>query len=210
MYELRALRHEVALSQQEFAALLGVPVDTFRMWGSGLRSLQPDVVARARAVVAEHQRRHELLALDVLAVEFGMHPRTLRDAVRAGRLEVQLSTRSAFGRPIRRATRAAVRAYEERYYRRSYSRTMQKPPIPAPVNLPVDYAERVTLTVIGCDSRSLNSRNGSARPTRLWCINGSRGSASRHRCSGRIVAVAQTIGVILAMRYTPALTIVAE
>jgi ribosome-binding protein aMBF1 (putative translation factor) len=82
----------------------------------------------------------------VLAAEFGMHQRTLRDAVRAGRLEVHLSTRSAFGRPIRRATRAAVRAYQDRYYRRSYSRTMRKPPRPGPVNPPVDYAERVTLT----------------------------------------------------------------
>ena len=80
------------------------------------------------------------------ATEFGIHQRTLRDAVRAGRLEVHLSTRSAFGRPIRRATRAAVFAYQQRFYRRSYSRTMRKPPIPQGVALPVDYAERVILT----------------------------------------------------------------
>jgi DNA-binding transcriptional regulator YiaG len=144
--ELRRLRQDIDLSQQEFAALLGVPVNTFRMWDSGLRVPQPDVIARAYAVVAEHQHQHELVSLDVLATEFGMHQRTLRDAVRAGRLEVQLSTRSAFGRPIRHATRAAVRAYQQRYYRRSYSRTMQKPPIPGRVDLPADYAERVTLT----------------------------------------------------------------
>ena len=146
VYELRRLRHEVDLSQQEFAALLGVPVNTFRMWDSGLRSPQPDVIARARAIVADHQRQHELLSLDVLATEFGMHQRTLRDAVRAGRLEVQLSTRSAFGRPIRRATRAAVLAYQQQYYRRSYSRTTRKPPMPTRVDLPVDPAERITLT----------------------------------------------------------------
>ena len=144
--ELRTLRREVGLSQQQFAALLCVPVNTFRMWDSGLRSPQHDVVARARAVVAEHQRQHELLSLDVLATEFGIHPRTLGDAVRAGRLAVHLSTRSAFGRPIRRATRAAVLAYQAQFYRRSYSRTMRKPSPPVPVVVPDDCAERVTIT----------------------------------------------------------------
>jgi len=146
VYELRALRREVDLSQQQFAALLGVPLNTFRMWDSGLRSPQPDVIARARAVVVEHQRQHELLSLDALATEFGIHQRTLRDAVRAGRLAVHLSTRSAFGRPIRRTTRAALLAFQQRYYRQSYSRTRPKPPRPASVDIPVDYAERVTLT----------------------------------------------------------------
>lgn len=60
--------------------------------------------------------------------------------------QVQLSTRSAFGGPIRRATRAAVLAYQRCYYRRSYSRSMRKPPTPRRADLPADYAERVTLT----------------------------------------------------------------
>jgi DNA-binding transcriptional regulator YiaG len=75
-----------------------------------------------------------------------MHERTLRDAARHGRLDVHLTTRSAFGRAIRRATRTAVSEYKEHYYRRSYSRTMSKPPKPMPGDLPEDYAERVTLT----------------------------------------------------------------
>jgi DNA-binding transcriptional regulator YiaG len=144
--ELRALRRETDLSQQQFASRLGIPVNTFRMWDSGLRSPQRHVLALAREVVANHHREHELLSLDRLAVEFRIHQRTLRDAVRAGRLAVHLSTRSAFGRPIRLATRATVRAYQQQFYRRSYSRTMHKPPRPARVALPVDYAERVTLT----------------------------------------------------------------
>jgi DNA-binding transcriptional regulator YiaG len=146
VHELRTLRHTVNLSQQEFASVLGVPVNTFRMWDSGLRLPPPNVLVRAREVVIDHRRQHELLSLDVLATEFGMHQRTLRDAVRAGRVAVQLSTRSAFGRPIRLATRAAVLAYQQQYYRRSYSRTMRKPPRPRREDLPEDYAERVTLT----------------------------------------------------------------
>ena len=146
MNELRSLRYAVELSQQQFASLLGVSVNSFRMWDSGLRLPQPDVLVRARDVVAEHHRQHELLPLDVLAKEFGMHPRTLGDAARAGRLAVQLSTQSAFGHPIRRVTRAAVIAYQQVYYRRSYSRTMRKPARPARIEVPVEYAEQVTLT----------------------------------------------------------------
>lgn len=87
----------------------------------------------------------ELLSLATLAREFGIHERTLRDAARLGRLTVQLSTRSAFGRPIQRATRAAVLAYQQRYYRQAYSRTMRNPLRPEQVHVPVDCAERVTL-----------------------------------------------------------------
>ena len=144
--EIRELRQSIALSQEEFARLLDVPLETLRTWDSARRTPPSDVQVRARQAIAEHQRQHELLSLDALASEFGIHQRTLRDAVRVGRLEVQLSTRSAFGRPIRRATRAAVLAYQQRYYRRSYSRTMRKPPTPTPIIVPVDYAERVTLT----------------------------------------------------------------
>lgn len=146
MTEIRALRHALNLSQQQFAALLSVPVNTLRMWDSGLRPARLEVVVKAKAVVAEHHHQHELLSLDTLAREFGIHQRTLRDAVRAGRLEVQFSTRSVFGRPIRLATRAAVRAYQAQYYRRSYSRTMRKPAKPGRFVLPEDYSERITLT----------------------------------------------------------------
>jgi DNA-binding transcriptional regulator YiaG len=140
------MRRSIDVSQEQFARLLGVPLETLRTWDSGRRPAPPDVHVRARQAITAHQRQHELLSLDELATEFAIHQRTLRDAVRAGRLDVHPSTRSAFGRPIRRATRAAVLAYQQRSYRRSYSRTMRKPPIPRGVDLPVDYAERVTLT----------------------------------------------------------------
>jgi len=45
--ELRALRRAVNLSQQEFAALLGVPINTFRMWDSGLRSARSSMRIRS-------------------------------------------------------------------------------------------------------------------------------------------------------------------
>jgi len=81
--------------------------------GQRIASRGTGSTGKARQIVAEHHRQHELPSLDALATEFGMHQRTLRDAVRAGRLAVQFSTRSVFGRPIGLATRAAVRAYQE-------------------------------------------------------------------------------------------------
>jgi DNA-binding transcriptional regulator YiaG len=144
--ELREQRRETGLSQEDFASLLEVPLNTFRMWDSGLRAVQPDFLARARRLITDRHYQTELLSLDVLAGEFGMHQRTLRDAARAGRLAVQFSTRSAYGRPIRLATRAAVLAYQQHYYRQSYSRTMRKPPRPASLVLPDDWSERVTIT----------------------------------------------------------------
>jgi DNA-binding XRE family transcriptional regulator len=100
----------------------------------------------------------------VLASEFRIRERTLRDAVRAGRLEVHLLTRSAFGRPIQRATRAAVLAYQQRFYRQSYSRTMRKPPVPVPVGLPNDWAEQVTMArhALGLTLSEFASRVGAA------------------------------------------------
>jgi transcriptional regulator with XRE-family HTH domain len=123
MTELRELRRAADLSQQEFAALMSVPVNTFRMWDSGLRPAPLDAVQRARLAVAEHARNTQFVSLDQLACELGVHVRTLRAAARTGRLVVQLSSRSAFGRPIRFATRSAAAAFMERYYRQSYSRT---------------------------------------------------------------------------------------
>ena len=116
MTELRELRRAADLSQQEFAALMSVPVNTFRMWDSGLRPAPLDAVQRARLAVAEHARNTQFVSLDQLARELGVHVRTLRAAARTGRLVVQFSSRSAFGRPIRFATRSAASAFMERYY----------------------------------------------------------------------------------------------
>src|SRR5438045_2232983 len=126
--ELRQLRRSLGVEQREFATLLGVPAEAARAWDSGRRAVPIPVLQRARRLAATGLvepgrarsdsrsppcRQEELLTLDVLASEFGIHQRTLRDAVRAGRLTVEFSKRSAFGRPIRLTTRSAVSAYKK-------------------------------------------------------------------------------------------------
>src|SRR4029453_17802144 len=99
MTAVRELRRGANLSQQAFAALIDVPLNTFWMWDSGLRSVPPRVLQRATVAATEHAMRCELLSLDQLACELGVHQRTLRAAARIGRLRLQFSSRSAFGRP---------------------------------------------------------------------------------------------------------------
>jgi DNA-binding transcriptional regulator YiaG len=138
MTDLRDVRRDVALSQRQCAAVLGVPVNTFRMWDSGLRPTPAGILNRLWIAIEQRIHDSELLSLDQLARELHVHQRTLRDAARAGRLEVDLLTRSAFGRPIRRATRRAAALFMERYYRKSFSRFASKPPVSI-TRIPSDY-----------------------------------------------------------------------
>jgi len=46
---LRELRRAADLSQQEFAALMDVPLNTFRMWDSGLRPTPPPPITQHAA-----------------------------------------------------------------------------------------------------------------------------------------------------------------
>jgi DNA-binding transcriptional regulator YiaG len=140
--ELRDLRRAVGLNQEAFAALIGAPVETLRTWDSGRRSVPPAILQRARGAIVDQPRNTELLSLDQLAHELGVHERTLRAAARTGRLAVQFSSRSVFGRPIRLATRLAAAAFMTRYYKQSYSRTARRPP-PPDLNVPSDWAERL-------------------------------------------------------------------
>ena len=140
MNGLRELRHSVGLLQEEVAALLGVPLETFRTWDSGRRPLPPPILQRARAAVADHARRTELLPLDQLAAELGVHVRTLQAAARTGRLIVQFSTRSVFGRPRQRATRAAGDMFKRTHFRRYSRRDRGASPLPA---VPADYDKRL-------------------------------------------------------------------
>jgi transcriptional regulator with XRE-family HTH domain len=107
--ELRELRRDVDLSQRDLAKLLDVPVNTVRMWDSGLRRPPARLVARACEPLKRGAKRHELLPLDLLAKQLGVYIRTLRAAARTGRLEARFSVRSVFRRPIRFASRAARR-----------------------------------------------------------------------------------------------------
>ena len=128
--------------------LLQVPLETLRTWDSGRRAIPARIFAEAKHVVADRPRQTELLSLDLLARELGVHERTLRAAARSGRLVVEFSQRSAFGRPIRQASRAAAAEFMRRYYRRCYSRYCTKP-APPDISVPSDYDRRVA----ACPSR---------------------------------------------------------
>src|SRR6476661_2865319 len=140
MTELRELRCAADLSQQDFAALLGVPLNTFRMWDSGLRPPPVNMLERAKASATQHAKDVELVSLDQLARELHVHQRPLRAAARTGRLQVTFSVRSVFGRPIRLATRAAGRAFMRSYYRHYEGHGPAAAPLPV---VPEDYAERL-------------------------------------------------------------------
>ena len=136
MTALRELRRAADLSQQEFAALIEVPLNTFRMWDSGLRLIPPHVLRRAQTAATAHIRNAEQLSLDHLAREFGLHERRLRAAARTGRLQVTFSSRSTFRRPIRLATRVAVQAFIRKDYRRFGGQSPAVAPLPS---VPRDY-----------------------------------------------------------------------
>lgn len=140
MTDLRAVRLRAGFTQEDLARLLGVPVNTLRMWDSGLRPTLAYVVARVTRLLEAHARDTEVLRLHALAVEFGMHVRTLQAAARTGRLQTQFSTRSVFGRPMRFATRAAVRTFREEHYRRFQGQ--QVCPVPLPV-VSADYDTQI-------------------------------------------------------------------
>ncbi len=140
MNELRELRCDANLSQQHLAALLNVPVNTFRMWDSGLRRLPAYVIAQAREAIAAQAQRHELLSLAELAKELGVHIRTLQGAARTGRLEAQFSVRSVFGRPIRSASRDAGQRFIAEHYRCFSGQEICRTPLPA---VPHDYDRRL-------------------------------------------------------------------
>lgn len=48
MNAVRELRRAIGLGQREFAALLSIPLETFRPWDSGRRVISARVLLRAR------------------------------------------------------------------------------------------------------------------------------------------------------------------
>ena len=118
MNELRELRRAIGLGQREFAALLSIPLETYRPLDSGRRAVSVAVLQRAREAIVHHQRQHERLPLDQLVKELHVHVRTLQAAVRTGRLDAHFSVKSVFGRPRRMVTRAAAERFMATHYRR--------------------------------------------------------------------------------------------
>jgi DNA-binding transcriptional regulator YiaG len=140
MYELRELRRMAGLGQREFAALLSIPLETFRPWDSGRRVIPVAVLQCAREAVAHHARLTELLPLDQLANELHVHIRTLQAAVRTGRLDAHFSVKSVFGRPLRFATRAAAERFMATHYRRFAGQQVCPSPLPT---VPNDYDQQL-------------------------------------------------------------------
>ena len=161
MSELRDLRRTVDLKQGEFAALLAVPLETLRTWDSGRRPLPAHILQRARKVVAKRPRDTELLSLDQLARELGVHQRTLRAAARTGRLDVQFSSKSVFGRPVRHARRAAGARFMEAHYRLFAGQQFCPAPLPS---VPADFDERLKRLRrrLGFSQQALARRVGAA------------------------------------------------
>jgi DNA-binding XRE family transcriptional regulator len=82
--EFRDLRLRLDLSQDDFAALLGVTAESCRAWDSGRRPIPSITLSLARQRVSEHLGDHELLTLQQLARELGVNIHTLRAAARTG------------------------------------------------------------------------------------------------------------------------------
>ena len=138
--ELRTLRDcRIALGQSQaaFAAMLGVPPESYRTWDTGRRVTPPKMLARARAL-ATHRDDHALLPLPVLALLIGVHVKTLRAAARDGRLPVTYDTRTTFRRLRGRATLAAARQFRHSYFGRQVRRADRREP-PSWASLPADY-----------------------------------------------------------------------
>ena len=135
MNPLRRLRFQLGLSQSQCAARLGVAEQTYRTWDSGRRTPPRSVVYKARRMKETACGR--LLPLRLLAVEYGIHVRTLRTAARDGRLHASFSTRMAFGKLVAFASREAVETFKRTYYRQTTQ--WNRPPRPAVCVVPDDY-----------------------------------------------------------------------
>jgi hypothetical protein len=78
MNALRELRRAIGLGRRALAALLSIPIETYRPWDSGRPVASAAVRQRAREAVMHHQRQHKLLPLDQLARELRRAPADTR------------------------------------------------------------------------------------------------------------------------------------
>ena len=121
-------------------SLLGRPSTRFGCGTVGCDLFPSPSLRRAKEALTHHAHQNELLPLDQLAAELGVHVRTLQAAARTGRLEVRFHTRSIFGRPLRRAARAAGETFKRTHYRQFAGQRACPPPLPV---VPDDYAEQL-------------------------------------------------------------------
>lgn len=140
--EVRRLRLQLKLSQAQFAKMLGVSAETYRTWDSGRRPVPGSWMDKVREFATTNDP-HRLWSLQDLAVELGVHVRTLRDAVRSGRLEVTYGNAVVFRNPVPRTTLDAGRVFMQQYYKQCYSRFASKPPAPTRILAPSDWHRRI-------------------------------------------------------------------
>ena len=161
---LRQYREALELSQPTFAALLGVPQETYRTWDAGRRPVPGKILAQARAL-AGHPDDQELLPLPVLAAMLRVHVRTLHLAARLGRLTVVYDTRTTFRRLRPRATRAAALTFRQLHYRKHGRRGPIAPPPLTWAIVPADYDRQILAgrQRLGLSQAKLATAIGAAR-----------------------------------------------
>ena len=115
--EIRSAREQLGITQRQFAERLGISAETYRVWDSGRQPTPREILEKARKLVRAN-RLNQLMSLDALGRLLGIHPRTLRQAARTGRLTVTYDTRTFCGVPIARATRQAGEAFKATFYRK--------------------------------------------------------------------------------------------
>lgn len=133
---MRLCREALGLSQTQFAQALHVSVETYRTWDSERRAPPPEVVDRARTLLAAGP--DVPIALHILATELGIHVRTLRAAAADGRMPATFSTKTYFGKVMAKATRQAAREFLRRGYRTSARHLACTAPV---ASAPPDYPE---------------------------------------------------------------------
>jgi DNA-binding transcriptional regulator YiaG len=139
---LLVARTALGVTQRTFATMLGVSQDTYRTWEAQRQPTPTEIVARARKF-AKTRGLNAPMGLDALGRLLGIHPRTLRQAARTGRLTTTYDTRTFCGRPITRATRAAGETFKRRFYRQhGWWRPQATPPEPWP-SIPRNYFSRI-------------------------------------------------------------------
>ncbi len=160
---LRQCRETLALSQAQFAAHLGVSVETYRTWDSGRRLPNRGVLAKANEQALRSQP-HALLPLDTLARLIHVHVRTLHAAAKDGRLRVTYDSRTTFRRLRARATLADVEHFFHAYFEKAVW-PQTRPAALTWAAIPPDFAERIRQTRqrIGLTQAAFAARVGAAR-----------------------------------------------
>jgi DNA-binding transcriptional regulator YiaG len=133
---IRALRIARGLSQREFAAALGVSLESYRPWDAGRRHAPDDVLDRARCAVT---RECDMpMPLSALARTLRISKGTLRAAALDGRLAVTTQAPGS-GKPMLVATRKAGKIFKRTFYEKTTKFTTRPPAPDLVASAPDDF-----------------------------------------------------------------------